>query len=406
GTLRGGPTLARSLLDGGYRTLAATSVIHLDPGFGFGDGFARFAACEGGLRGWLRPARPFLLPKILLRTLGAGRPARPGRETLERARALWVEAEPDRPRFLWVHLFDPPRPYTPEGGPRTAPPRRAAPTPRGGPAEIARLRRLYDGEIRDVRALLAGFLAELRADSAARGRELVVALTSDHGEALGEHGASDHGDLPYDEGLRVPLWVAGPGIPPREVATPYSLTDVGPGLAAWLLGIDPWPTGPLTRRRRPGVARSGAESFAAALRGEAPAAPGEVLIQTDHGAFRNVAVVRGGWKVIGHELVTPETMERKPLPSAGVPAGMPWRGPFELYDLVADPRELDNLYPERLPRSGRFEQDPARQAFGDSLDEIRQRLRELDDWPYRRPEAGVAPEIQDALRELGYLGDD
>jgi len=41
----------------------------------------------------------------------------------------------------------------------------------------------------------------------------VVAITSDHGEAFGEHGALTHGTNLYREVIHVPLIIFGPGIP-------------------------------------------------------------------------------------------------------------------------------------------------------------------------------------------------
>lgn len=378
GVLRWKRPLAEELRGGGYRTLAATSVIHLDPGFGFGTGFDRFASCEDGFAALLRPVQRNLVPKVLLRLLGAGRPVRPAEQTLDRALDLWRRAGADRPRFLWVHLFEPHWPYTPPEGPMDAAPWPEVPLPCFDSAEIVRLRRLYDGEIRDLRRQLASFLEELDADSAARGRELAIVVTGDHGEALGEHGASDHGDLPYDEGLRVPLWISGPGVVPRDIDAAVSLLEVGAGLLSWL--IDPADAG-----RRAG-------RFAGALEGGA-LDPAQIAVETDHSTFRNVAWIEDGWKRIGHELVTPEVMARKPVPAARAPARLAWRGPYELYHLTEDPQELVNLYPAL---DSREKADFAR--------ELEPRLRDLGG-PSSMHQ-GVPPEIQRALGELGYLGDD
>lgn len=378
-------TLAESLHAAGWSTLAATSVLHLDPGFGFGAGFERFARCEDGLGGLLRPAQGILLPNLLLRLAGAGRPARSGPATLAAARALWREAPPVPPRFLWVHLFEPHWPYQPAGGPLVAGDGAAAPLaawppvplPGFDPAAIAPSRAHYDGEIRDVRRLLDAFLAELRASSAARGRELLVVVTADHGEALGEHGASDHGDLPYDEGLRVPLWVAGPGVRPREIEAPLSLVDLRFGLLAWL-GIN-------------GGEVPAPHPFASALRGDDLPAGAEVPIETDHADFRSLALVVGERKAILHERVTPAAMLRKPLPARELPADLPWLGELELYDLAADPHELHDLAPALSERE--------RQRW---LTTLRQRLASLP--PAGMPVPGLRPEVRDALAELGYLG--
>ena len=87
----------------------------------------------------------------------------------------------------------------------------------------------YDEEIaftdRHVGRLLAGLTARGLTDN------LVVIVTSDHGEALDtkqDHGALNHSKHLYDELIHVPLMVKVPGAAPRQVTTPVSLVDVGP----------------------------------------------------------------------------------------------------------------------------------------------------------------------------------
>lgn len=60
----------------------------------------------------------------------------------------------------------------------------------------------------------------------ARQAGAVVILTADHGEALGETGRWGHGEL-YDEQIRVPLVVWGPGVEPGTDSTPVPATCVG-----------------------------------------------------------------------------------------------------------------------------------------------------------------------------------
>jgi arylsulfatase A-like enzyme len=59
-------------------------------------------------------------------------------------------------------------------------------------------------------------------------RRTYVVLAADHGEAFGEHGSYHHASTLYDELLRVPLLILGPGIAPSRDSTPVSLIDVGP----------------------------------------------------------------------------------------------------------------------------------------------------------------------------------
>jgi arylsulfatase A-like enzyme len=59
-------------------------------------------------------------------------------------------------------------------------------------------------------------------------RRTYVIFSADHGEAFGEHRSRQHAGTMYEELLRVPLLVSGPGIAPRKVDTPVSLMDLGP----------------------------------------------------------------------------------------------------------------------------------------------------------------------------------
>ncbi|USZ68046.1 sulfatase [Halorussus salilacus] len=85
------------------------------------------------------------------------------------------------------------------------------------PAELAVLREWYGASLRYLDDRLGAFLDWL--DRAGLADDTVVVLTSDHGEAFGEHDALYHGNFLYDEITRVPLVVAGPGVPAGERRT-------------------------------------------------------------------------------------------------------------------------------------------------------------------------------------------
>ena len=55
-----------------------------------------------------------------------------------------------------------------------------------------------------------------------------LVISSDHGEAFGEHGYEHHSATLYDELVRVPLLVYHRGLAPRTIDTPASLIDVAP----------------------------------------------------------------------------------------------------------------------------------------------------------------------------------
>jgi arylsulfatase A-like enzyme/Flp pilus assembly protein TadD len=188
-------TVAERLAARGWDTAAVVSAIVLARRHGLGQGF-----------------------RIYDDDLGAGYAA--GTEVSERqaeattVAALAAAGRLKAPFFLWVHYFDPHEEYRPPT--RFADAAQAA----GGP------HRLYDGEISymddQIGKLLAGLPADVR-----------VAVVGDHGEMLGEHGEEHHGLLLYRGARRVPLILAGPGIPAgRSEECLVRTVDVAPTLLA------------------------------------------------------------------------------------------------------------------------------------------------------------------------------
>jgi len=141
---------------------------------------------------------------------------RDGARTIE-ALAAWVDAHAGQPLFAFLHLYEPHTPYTP-------PPSHAMAQP-------------YDGEIAYADELVGRFLDRLNA----RGLldRAIVAVVSDHGEGLGDHGEAEHGLLLYREALRVPWILRLPGGQRggTRVAGAAGLVDVAPTLLA-LAGVN------------------------------------------------------------------------------------------------------------------------------------------------------------------------
>jgi hypothetical protein len=146
--------------------------------------------------------------------------------------AMWVVAQARRwlaehrgeDSFLYLHLMDPHQPYRSHSDPSVGAPdleplamRRRVATPE----ERELLAGLYGEEVAHVDQILGPFLAELPDDA-------VVVFTSDHGEALGEHGAWGHGLNLYQEALDVPLIIRAPGLSAGDEGGPIELLDVGP----------------------------------------------------------------------------------------------------------------------------------------------------------------------------------
>jgi len=87
---------------------------------------------------------------------------------------------------------------------------------------------LYDAGIRQMDAELSRLFVAL-----ATGDPTLLVVTSDHGEEFLERGGVLHGRTQFQEVVRVPLILRGPGLPAgRRLATPASLIDVMPTLLA------------------------------------------------------------------------------------------------------------------------------------------------------------------------------
>ncbi len=170
------PTLASLLKASGYHTAAFVSSYVLRASAGLSRGFDLYDDQFEGMG----------QEHLTLSSLERRGPV------VARQAAAWL-ADAPHPYFLWVHFYDPHAPYDP-------PPAFAARFP-GKP---------YDGEIAASDFGVATLLGAVPADR--RSRTIVVA-TADHGEALGEHGESQHGVLLYDSTLHVPLMMQGPAIP-------------------------------------------------------------------------------------------------------------------------------------------------------------------------------------------------
>lgn len=94
--------------------------------------------------------------------------------------------------------------------------------------EVAHTRRQYMANI----ALIDHWVGRIRETLAARGMadDTCIVFASDHGEMLGDHGLYTK-SVAYESALRVPLILAGPGIPAGGVSSVLTeLADVNPTL--------------------------------------------------------------------------------------------------------------------------------------------------------------------------------
>lgn len=183
------------------------------------------------------------------------------------------------------------------------------------PEELAFVRRLYLLEVESVDERVGYLLRAL--ELSGRAERTLVVFTSDHGEGFGEHGDFLHGVSLYDEMVRVPMIVSGPGVAAgHRVATPVSHLDLAPTLAD-LMGID-------------GLGEVQGASLRDLLAGGDHAPPRPLYLSSPDRLDRD-AVVFGRHKLIADHDGGPRSDEADRL---------------ELYDLVADPGETINLAAE------------------------------------------------------------
>ncbi len=117
------------------------------------------------------------------------------------------------PLLLWAYYGDPHAQYVRHEG-----------YPSFGPEYVD----AYDDEIAFVDHHIGRLLDGL---AQRRRRPTVIVLVSDHGEGLDaaqDHGSRYHSANLFDELVRVPLIVSGPGFPAHRVQTPVSLVDLVP----------------------------------------------------------------------------------------------------------------------------------------------------------------------------------
>jgi len=187
-------TLATRFHSAGLRTGAAVSAYVLRASTGIAQGFDVYddaIEVEGG-------------------TESMGNLQRDGAAAVD-SLTRWTSDQKGARFFAFLHLYEPHSPYTP-------PPRHQ------GHASP------YDGEISYADELVGRLIASLEAGGLYD--RAIVALTSDHGEGLGEHGEAEHGIFLYRESVHVPLVVRLPGAARAgtRVAGTVAQADLAPTL--------------------------------------------------------------------------------------------------------------------------------------------------------------------------------
>ena len=312
-------TLAERMKSAGYRTWAVVGSAVLDKALGLGQGFDSY---DDEIA---TPASGTLTMASLQRT--ASEVTAAAKAWLRDQRAPW---------FLWVHYYDPHLPYDAPGRFTKAAPGRP-----------------YDAEIAYVDAQIGALLTAIDRD------RTVVVVTSDHGEALGEHGEPDHGFFLYDATLHVPLIIAGPGIKPSVVQEQVRSIDIAPTIAR-LAGAAP--------DAHPAAGENLGVLFNGGSRTEIPVSVAESWYPRLHFGWSELRSARvGEWKYIA----APKQ---------------------ELYDLRVDAGESKNLVSSRAQVAARLEADLRRvvTTFGPSRSAA----------PTTQPDAETVARLQ----ALGYVG--
>ena len=208
-------------------------------------------------------------------------------------------------------------------------------------------------------------LAEVARPGAAAG--VLVVVTSDHGEALGEHGESTHGLFAYDATLRVPLVFWAEELAPARVDRPVRHIDVLP-----------------TMLEAAGIDAAALPEMQGSSLWQAPAGPSsDPAADANRSTYFEAlqANLHRGWAPLRGVIARAPRAEQggRLLKYVSLPEP-------ELYDLEGDPAEARNLH--------------------DSEPNLAAGLAELlpveSEWP---PAAGtVSDEERRALESLGYLG--
>ena len=347
--LGSGPTtLAETLAEAGYRTMAVVSALNVSSLYGFDRGFEEFDDDWSGKEGDRQAEKVTNLALDLLRSAGS------------------------EPFFLFVHYFDPHTTYLPPSPYDTffTDPNYKAEfeTTYTGLSRFTRydvqmsaeglawVEGLYDGEIRYVDDQIGRIRAAL--DAADLSRRTVWSVSSDHGQEFKDHGSLFHRKTLYDEQLHVPWILSVPDGPSGVVVRPaVSSIDIAPTLLE-VLGL-----------RAPGSFR------------------GRTLVELMSG---------GEIEPIPIFSETTEHLQRKAVIYENHKLVLSPYLPFvELYRLDSDPQELENIAHSDRKRSNRLREmlyewytplRAQRQSYQSVTDEV-----ELTEEQLRQ------------LRALGYL---
>jgi arylsulfatase A-like enzyme len=254
-------TLAEALHDAGYHTQAFATNWHIIAREGFNQGFDGFESIRFDRLAFDRSAlheRTLVWLMCQASTTLCDRFDRGYDRLYDPGVVLWKRNDPlitqkgleflrwhkDERFFLWLYYIEPHSPYSPPRSFRPLPDeitparerflRQQSVSDLKGrqenirPVDLQAMLSLYDGEIAATDALVGQVMHELERQGLVE--NTLVILLSDHGEEFLDHGNFTHGHTLYDELVRVPFIISGPGVqtPGRTVQTQVRLLDLLP----------------------------------------------------------------------------------------------------------------------------------------------------------------------------------
>jgi arylsulfatase A-like enzyme len=126
-------------------------------------------------------------------------------EAITDASLAWLKKKkPNKPFFLFANYMDAHYPYIPPRAFRRAFETKRPHNPLKPPKNIMELQ--YDRSLLYLDQQIARLLSWVEKHNLRD--ETLIIITSDHGEAFGEHGFRGHGKTLYEEEIKVPLYVA------------------------------------------------------------------------------------------------------------------------------------------------------------------------------------------------------
>lgn len=214
--------------------------------------------------------------------------------------------------------------------------------------ELEILHDLYDGEVRYWDQCIGSLINRLSDLGVLE--DTIIFVTADHGEEFQEHGNFAHFDETlYDESIRVPLIIAGPGIERGIVDEQVSLIDVAPTIVDLL--------------KLPEVGNFQGRSLLSAIR---LAEERRNVISENS---KKIAIRSEHWKYIYDRESATE----------------------ELYNLHVDPQEQNNL------------SQTEHEVINEFRSELNAHLSMIERTAIHLPDVELEKEVKERLRRLGYF---